>query len=146
MNALLATYQSFNERKGENLLASLIFNRNPIELTNMSSDIPIGSDANYVSTHCEISPVPLFGINISEKVYYTFKKPLQLELRQDGKWFFAENETLQVVGTGSTVEEAVDDIKGHLMFFREYYMKISADKLAEDAIQLKKTYSEIFAA
>ncbi|MBF0515856.1 MAG: hypothetical protein HQK97_01890 [Nitrospirae bacterium] len=58
--------------------------------------------------------------------------------------FFAESETLVVVGTGSSENEAIDDMCKHIVHFYHYYRKLPLDKVTGDAIRLKKIYETLF--
>lgn len=71
-------------------------------------------------------------------------QPLMVRVRQDEDFFFAENETLRIVGTGTNTEEALVDFSMHLMHFHQYYTKISAGQLTGEAKELKRLYQRIF--
>jgi len=48
---------------------------------------------------------------------YKFSKPMNVRISSKDNLFFAENETLVVVGTGSSPTEAIDDLCKHIIHF-----------------------------
>jgi hypothetical protein len=71
-------------------------------------------------------------------------KPLKVNIYFEDDVFFAENETLVVVGSGSSVTEAIDDMFKHIIHFYQYYRKLPLDKVTGDAVRLKKIYETLF--
>ncbi|MDA8240906.1 MAG: hypothetical protein M0Z67_11135 [Nitrospiraceae bacterium] len=71
-------------------------------------------------------------------------KPIKVHIYFEGDVFFAENETLVVVGTGSSPTEAIDDLGRHIIHFYQYYKRLSWDKVTGDALRLKKIYETLF--
>lgn len=71
-------------------------------------------------------------------------KPIKVRIYFEDNLFFAENETLVVIGTGSSVTEAIDDLCKHIVHFHNYYKKLSRDKVTGDAIRLKTIYETLF--
>lgn len=86
---------------------------------------------------------PLWSVS-SQKKRYKLSKPIKVHIYSIGNIFFAENETLVVVGTGDSVTEAIDDFCRHIIHFYQYYKKLSLDKAIGDAVRLKKTYENLF--
>lgn len=86
---------------------------------------------------------PLFRIYISEREYLP-SKPILIHIYQDEDWYFAENQTLVLVGTGQSKEEAVLDLEQHIVHFWHHYKQMMDDKISGDAIRLKKIYSRLF--
>jgi len=64
-------------------------------------------------------------------------------VRQDEEFYFAENKTLQLVGTGHTLDEAVDDFREHLDYFRTYYSQIHDFELTCKAKNLKQAFARL---
>ena len=58
--------------------------------------------------------------------------------------FFAESETLVVVGTGESITEAIDDLGKQIIHFYKYYKNLSRDKVIGDAVRLKRLYETLF--
>lgn len=86
---------------------------------------------------------PIWSVNDKAKKRQV-SKPIKVHIYLEGDVFFAENETLVVVGTGSTPTEAIDDLGRHIIHFYHYYRKLSWDKVTGDAVRLKKIYETIF--
>lgn len=70
--------------------------------------------------------------------------PIKVRIYSEDNLFFAENETLVIIGTGSSVLEAMDDFCRHIIHFYYYYKKLSLDKITGDAVRLKKLYETLF--
>jgi hypothetical protein len=87
---------------------------------------------------------PLFQLTISGRTFLP-SKPIGINVTQDGAWFFAENETLNVVGTGGSLEEAVLDIEHHIVHFWQYYRSLQDSQVTGDAVRLKKLFSNLLA-
>lgn len=87
------------------------------------------------------SRFPLFELHVGHQKYHAIR-PIIVHVYQDEEWFFAENETLNLTGSGSSVEEAVGDLEEHIVHFWHYYKHLPDDKLVGDAVRLKKVYSD----
>ena len=88
------------------------------------------------------SRIPLFRLEI-EGQSYMLSKPIIVHIYREGEWVFAENERLVLTGTGSTDEEAIQDLKQHIIYFWKYYRELPLDRLTGDALRLKEIYSQI---
>ena len=88
---------------------------------------------------------PLFRIKIGDK-NVTLREPLTINVRQEGEWCFAVNDKVGVVGTGTSFEEAVLDLKSHIVFLWNHYKKSAPGQLTEDAIQEKRFYDNLLLA
>lgn len=86
---------------------------------------------------------PLWSVTSKTK-RYSASKPIKVHIYSEDNLFFAENETLVVVGTGSSPTEAIDDLCKHIIHFYQYYKRLTIDKLTGDAIRLKKVYETLF--
>ncbi|MDP2682275.1 MAG: hypothetical protein Q8P28_05645 [Deltaproteobacteria bacterium] len=86
---------------------------------------------------------PLWTIPVKKK-HYRSTKPIKVYFHVDDNVFFAENETLVVVGTGKSLTEAMADLSEHIIHFYNYYKKLPFDKVTGDAIRLKKVYETLF--
>ena len=67
-------------------------------------------------------------------------KPILVNVHHDGDLFFAENETLNVYGTGDTPQNAIHDLVMHIVHFFKYYKNIDESKLMGNALKLKALY------
>jgi hypothetical protein len=75
-----------------------------------------------------------------ENKQYIINKPIAVKIYQDEGLFFAENENLNVCGTGETSQEALADLHLHILHFYKYYREIDKEQIVGDAIRLKKLY------
>ena len=75
-----------------------------------------------------------------ENKQYIMCNPIAVKIYQDEDLFFAENENLNVCGTGETSQEALADLHLHILHFYKYYRKIDKEQLVGDAIRLKELY------
>ena len=87
---------------------------------------------------------PLFRLTVSGRTFFP-SKPIGVQVAQDGSWFFAENEALNVIGTGRSLEEAVLDLEHHIVHFWQYYRSIQDSQVTGDAVHLKKIFSNLLA-
>lgn len=86
---------------------------------------------------------PLWALTTKTK-RYKVSKPIKVRIYSEDDLFFAENETLVVVGAGNSVTEAIDELSKHIIHFYKYYRKLSWDKVIGDAVRLKKIYETLF--
>lgn len=87
---------------------------------------------------------PLFQLTVSGRTLFP-SKPIGVHVTQDGPWFFAGNEALNVVGTGTSLEEAVLDLQHHIIHFWEYYGSLQDSQVTGDAVRLKQLFSNLLA-
>jgi hypothetical protein len=78
-----------------------------------------------------------------ENKRYLANRPIAVKMYQDEGLFFAENENLNVCGTGETSQEALADLHLHILHFYEYYRKIDKEQLVGDAVRLKELYHNL---
>ena len=78
-----------------------------------------------------------------ENKQYIISNPIAVKIYQDEALFFAENENLNVCGTGETSQEALADLHLHILHFYEYYRKIDKEQLVGDAVRLKELYHNL---
>lgn len=86
---------------------------------------------------------PLWTIPVRKK-HYRSAKPIKVYIHVEDDIFFAENETLVVVGTGKSPAEAIADLSNHIIHFYHYYRNLPFDKITGDAIRLKRVYETLF--
>jgi len=85
----------------------------------------------------------LFKIGV-ENIEYKSKRPISVNTYYDGGLFFAENENLAVWGTGNSFDEAINDLRMHIVHFYKYYGKMDEDSLMGEALRLKCLYADLF--
>lgn len=86
--------------------------------------------------------VPLLRLYVDSHTYRT-QIPIEVHIYKEGEWFFAENETLVLVGSGKSFEEAMYDLQQHIIYFWRRYNQSSENNLMGDAIRLKNIYSNL---
>lgn len=96
------------------------------------------------STHQIASSAPIWSVQQRDHSF-ALAQPLMVRFRQDGEYFFAENDTLQLVGTGTSAVEALADFFEHYMYFHRYYANIPFDRLTGEAVRLKRAFQELSA-
>jgi len=87
---------------------------------------------------------PLFQIKVSGRIFI-LSKPIGVHVTQDAPWFFAENEALNVMGTGRSLEEAVLDLEHHILHFWQYYQSLQDSQVTGEAVRLKRLFSDLLA-
>jgi hypothetical protein len=90
-----------------------------------------------------IRSAPIWHVRQQQRCF-RLVRPLLVHIRQDEDYFFAENDTLRLMGTGTNPEEAMADFCMHLVHFHQYYTRISANQLTGEAKQLKQFFQSIF--
>lgn len=111
---------------------------------------PMPTSATYEEAASIAEPVlkpfkfPLLKLIIAGHTFFP-SKPIGVNVSQDGAWFFAENEALNVVGTGGSLEEAVLDLEHHIVHFWQYYRSLDDSQVTGDAIRLKSIFSNLLA-
>lgn len=87
-------------------------------------------------------PAPMWRLQEETKRFYT-PKPISVKIYRDEDFFFAENESLVVCGSGDTPQDALQDLSLHIIHFFEYYKKLDKSKLTGDALRLKDLYDNL---
>lgn len=85
----------------------------------------------------------LFLIKMKTKAYIA-NKPISINVYCEDELYFAENENIAVCGTGNNSEDAIEDLKKHIIHFYEYYKKMDKNKLMGEALRLKDIYADLF--
>lgn len=86
---------------------------------------------------------PIWSLK-KESITLRAVKPIVVRLRFEDNFYFAENSTLVICGTGLTSQEAIADFGLHVVHFHEYYRDLSVDLLTGDAIRLKQLFANLF--
>jgi hypothetical protein len=100
-------------------------------------------DKKFRYTFSNRHSAPLWTITTETK-RYIISKPIKVLIYPEDNLFFAENETLVVIGTGDSATEAINDFCRHVIHFYHYYKRLPLDKATGDAIRLKKLYETLF--
>lgn len=87
--------------------------------------------------------VPLWTIPTKTKKL-TVSKSIKVKIYIEDNLFFAESETLVVVGTGKSIADAIDDFGKQIIHFYKYYKRLSWDRVTGDAERLKGLYETLF--
>ncbi len=84
----------------------------------------------------------LHRLQVDNKIFLS-SRPIAVRIYREGDLFFAENDNLVVCGTGSKVQEALQDLCLHIHHFFEYYGKMDKGKLMGDGLRLKELYKDL---
>ena len=79
-----------------------------------------------------------------EQRCFRLVRPILVRIRQDEGFFFAENDTLRLAGTGTNPEEALTDFCMHLVHFHQYYTQIPSSEVLGEGKRLKQLFQSIF--
>jgi hypothetical protein len=71
------------------------------------------------------------------------RHPILLRVAIEQGEYFVENEALRIFGNGRTLQEAVESFSHDLAYFWEYYLNLSEDQVAGEAVALKQCYAEL---
>jgi glycyl-tRNA synthetase beta subunit len=88
-----------------------------------------------------VRPVPLWTLKRESRTY-RFVRPILVRVWKDGGFVFAESRLLQVTGTGTTIQEAMNDLALHITHFHSYYRGLSEDQVIGEAAKLKGIFRE----
>ncbi len=103
----------------------------------------IQPDMEFKKSLKPVRSVPIWSIRDNRKKRLV-SKPIKVNVSSEDDVFYVENETLLLVGIGSTMNDAMKDFSKHLIHFYKYYKVMSDDELTDNARRLKKIYSTIF--
>jgi hypothetical protein len=87
--------------------------------------------------------IPLLFIEIKGKVL-AFRKPLEVKIYKENIYWVAENERLLLFGYGNCIDNALNELKTHIIYYYTHYKNIKKDKLIGQAIKLKELYNSLF--
>jgi hypothetical protein len=71
-------------------------------------------------------------------------KPILIRVKSEGSHYFAENDTLELYGAGSSANDAILDLCVHIAHFYRYYKDLAHSQIVGEAIRLKALFSELF--
>lgn len=86
--------------------------------------------------------VPLWDIHDRTR-RFKMKNPVEVDLRFEDGWFFAENEKLTMVGVGRTAEDAIMEFSQHIIHFHLFYRSLSWDQVTGEAVRLKNVFENL---
>lgn len=70
-------------------------------------------------------------------------KPLSLKLLLEGEEWFAENDTLNLFGTGGSPRKAIDDFREHFAHFVSHYRSLGWSEVSGEGKRLKMLYEQL---
>ncbi len=85
---------------------------------------------------------PLWAVHTEVKRFRT-SRAIKVHIFRDGDFFFAENETLLVCGTGDSAWDAVEELELHIIHFYKYYKELPSDRVIGEAKRLKGLYENL---
>ena len=104
----------------------------------------LGDDLlNLCQEHSVQVVTPIWRVQ-SRHTRFRATKPIAVKMHYEDSFYFAENETLRITGTGQTPQEATSDFLLHLIHFYQYYIALLWDKVTGDATNLKKQFETLF--
>jgi len=124
-------------------------------ISNRVLDVPDGckKSVDRVSTGAEIdvqpflnyltNKMPAWAFRYKRKVLYS-TLPVDVNIRREDMFYFAENETLKIFVVGDTLNEAMRVFAEQLLYFYEHYKGLTPDKVTGEAEKLKQLYSTHF--
>ena len=86
---------------------------------------------------------PVWGMFINDE-YRKFAKPVALSIYKVGSFYFSENESLNICGEGSNIDESIIDALSHIRHFYNYYQREPDNKFTRNALELKQVYNNLF--
>lgn len=90
-----------------------------------------------VSLHRPVWAIAVGGVR------YVAAKPIRLRIHCEGDMYFASNNTLNICGYGSTLQESISEAIKHIAYFYEYYRSLSTDQVIGEAAQLKQVFENL---
>ncbi len=77
------------------------------------------------------------------RVFIDNSRPVSIKVYEEESMWFAEQQWLNIMGTGKTKQAAIKDAEQHIEYFYEYYSTISLDRLTSHALELKNRFERI---
>ena len=90
-----------------------------------------------------ISRTPAWQFSFAEKVVYA-SKPVMICITKGENLYFAENSNLDIVATGETVFDAINEFSELLVDFYCHYRGLDREEVTGDAKRLKALYDDLF--
>lgn len=90
-----------------------------------------------------ISRTPAWQFSAAERVVCALKAVV-IRITRGEALYFAENSNLDIVATGETVLDAIDEFSQLLVDFYLHYRELSWDDAIGDARRLKELYGNLF--
>ncbi|HHT9104325.1 MAG TPA: hypothetical protein ACFYD7_00430 [Candidatus Wujingus californicus] len=127
----------------------LVTDREKVSAFSPSSYFPVGTaqermpDREFENKTHHSQIIPLWTV-ATRRERYRVSKPLKVRIYSEDGLFFAENDSLVIIGTGDSIQEAMNDFFGHVVHFYNYYKRLSWNKVTGDALRLKNLYETLF--
>ncbi|GEM_PF-3133220 len=136
---------------------------NALEIDNLKNEVYSHLPDNYipsgvtvVPTACDyvklellvansfigFKPIPIFTVEISNKLY-KFNSPIYVQSTFENNLFITSNNTLNLYGTGDTLEDAIRDLCESIIFVYEDYLATDDSKLTPKALEEKLFYKSL---
>lgn len=87
--------------------------------------------------HRPIWAIPVGGVR------YVATKPIVLRIHCEEDMYFASNDTLNICGYGSTLQESIVEAIKHIAYFYEYYRSQRTDQVIGNAVRLKQIFENL---
>ena len=71
-------------------------------------------------------------------------RPILIRVKSEGRHYFAENDTLELYGAGSSANDAVSDLCVNIAHFYSYYRDLAPSQVVGEAVRLKALFFELF--
>lgn len=85
---------------------------------------------------------PVFAIIIDGELK-PLKFAIQLRIRYEDGFYFAENEAFHIYGNGESIAEALKSAALDISYFYNYYLNLDDDELVGKGLELKRLFSQI---
>ncbi|MHC4739466.1 MAG: hypothetical protein ACYS9Y_11240 [Planctomycetota bacterium] len=102
------------------------------------AEIDVRPFLNYLA-----SKMPAWAFHCQGKVLYS-TLPVDVNIRREEMFYFAESEKLKIFAFGNTHDEAMRAFAEQLLYFYEHYKGLTPDKVTGEAEKLKQLYSTYF--
>ncbi len=103
-----------------------------------AAEIDVRPSLNYLA-----NKTPAWAFRCQRKVLYS-TLPVDVNIRREEMFYFAESETLKIFVVGDTLTEAMSAFAEQLLYFYEHYKGLTPDKVTGEAKKLKQLYSRYF--
>jgi len=103
-----------------------------------AAEIDVRPSLNYLA-----NKMPAWTFHCQDKVLYS-TLPVDVNIRREEMFYFAESEKLKIFVIGETYDEAMRAFAEQLLYFYEHYKRLTPDKVTGEAERLKRIYSTHF--
>lgn len=86
-----------------------------------------------------ISEHPVWVININEKLV-SLRKPVVLQVKNEGDTYFAENNFLEICGYGDSPSQALHDAIEELAYCYDYYGNLNENEVVGHGVTIRNRF------